>query len=299
MRRFALGAGGLLLVAGVLAAFSTCGGGSGSGRGPTTPGVPVVTASPTPTPVPTPAPPLSASCARLGPGDPNATCGSGRETFLSDVEDAISTLQSQHPEIFAGDQIVNLGAYYVGLIKILDHQSLCAAFDGEELGVKSSNDFSDVFKLHTSRGLLRTGPRSYLGTCHPAVIPAAQGPLPPSPAGCPLPPSTYVACGKPAPQFFDDVSGAVNQLLTEQPQLFDFKDIQPGTDWPKIVDIKAYYQAIFAILEKKGYCVIFDGEEIEVKRTNDFTEHYKIDYSNAYVRTGKGIYRGACYPAAF
>ncbi len=299
MREFAFRAGGLLLVAGVLATSNMCGGGSTSGRGPTAPGTPVVTASPTPTPAPTPEPPLSASCARLGPGDPAAKCGNGRETFLPEVEDAIQTLQSEHAGIFNGNEIVNLGAYYVGIIKILDGQGLCAYFDGEELGVKNSNDFSDVFKLHTSRGLLRTGPKSYLGTCQPAVIPAAQGPLPPSPAGCSLPPSTYVACGKPAPQFFDDVSGAINQLLTEQPQLFDFKDIQPGTDWPKIVDIKAYYQAIFAILKNKGYCVIFDGEEIEVKRTNDFTEHYKIDYSNSYVRTGAGIYRGACYPAAF
>ena len=297
LRRFALRAGGLLLVAGVLATFSTCGGGSAS-RGPTTPGIPV-TPSPTPTPAPTPDPPLSASCARIGPGDPNAACGSGRETFLSDVEEAISTLQSEHPAIFAGDQIVNLGAYYVGLIKILDREGLCAAFDGEELGVKNSNNFSDVFKLHTSRGLLRTGPKSYLGTCRPAVIPATQRPLPPSPAGCSLPPSTYIACGKPAPQFFKDVSGAVDQLLKEQPQLFDFKDIQRGTDWPRIVDIKGYYQAVFGILNGKGYCVIFDGEEIEVKRTNDFTEHYKIDYSNSYVRTGSGTYRGACYPAAF
>ena len=45
--------------------------------------------------------------------------------------------------------------------------------------------------------------------------------------------------------------------------------------------------------------LIFDGEEIQLKRTNEFTEHYKIDYSNAYVRTGPGTLRGTCYPAAF
>jgi hypothetical protein len=44
---------------------------------------------------------------------------------------------------------------------------------------------------------------------------------------------------------------------------------------------------------------LFDGEEIEVKRTNEFSEHYDVNYADEYIRTGPGIYRGACYPAAF
>ena len=52
-------------------------------------------------------------------------------------------------------------------------------------------------------------------------------------------------------------------------------------------------------LSSKGYCAFFDGEEIQLKRTNDFTEHYDVNYSDKYIRTGSGIYRGSCYPAAF
>ena len=36
-----------------------------------------------------------------------------------------------------------------------------------------------------------------------------------------------------------------------------------------------------------------------MKRTNDFSEHYDINYKDEYVRRGNGSYRGACYPAAF
>jgi len=53
------------------------------------------------------------------------------------------------------------------------------------------------------------------------------------------------------------------------------------------------------ILVAKGYCALFDGEEIAVKRTNEFSEQYDVNHSDRYLRTGPGSYRGSCYPAAF
>ena len=41
------------------------------------------------------------------------------------------------------------------------------------------------------------------------------------------------------------------------------------------------------------------GEEIQVKRTNEFSEHFDINYADVYVRRGPGTYRSSCYPAAF
>lgn len=290
-------AGVLACVVVALAALDRCGGGGQSaGHSPTVPIAPTV---PAPTPVPT-NPPLSASCAKLPAGNPNAACNSDTPTFLNDVEDAIDTLRREQPGLFDGDVVQNVGAYYVGIIKILDRKGLCAGFDGEELGVKTSNDYNDQFKILTSRNIVRTGPRCFLGTCYPAAFPAPQGPLPPPPAGCPLASSQSIACGKePQPAFYDDVEAAIEKVLNDDPQLFDFTQHVPATDWPLITDISAYYQAVIKILNGKGYCVIFDGEEIQVKRTNELTEHFKIDYSNAYVRKGPGIYRGSCYPAAF
>ena len=53
------------------------------------------------------------------------------------------------------------------------------------------------------------------------------------------------------------------------------------------------------VLAGKGYCGKFDGEEIQIKHSNDFTEHYDINYADKYIRRGFGIFRGSCYPAAF
>jgi len=288
--------GRLLGAAMALATLSVCGGGdSGSGSGPTVPIPPVPT--PTPAPAPGVGAPLSASCARMGLGDPKASCRTEAATFLGDVNQAIDSLRSQRPDIFDGDRVLNSGAYYVGLIKLLDQEGLCTGTDGEEFGVKSSNDYSDVFDLLTAKSQVR---RFYVGTCYPAIFPEAEATLPPPPAGCNLPSSRLVACGVDGEgRYTGDVTGAIDQMLKEKPQLFDFDDINPGTNWPRLKDANAYQQGVVDILVKKGYCAIFDGEEITVKRTNDFTEHFDINYSDRYVRNGPGTYRGSCYPAAF
>jgi len=36
-----------------------------------------------------------------------------------------------------------------------------------------------------------------------------------------------------------------------------------------------------------------------VKRTNEFSESFDINYQDKYVRAGPGIYQSACYPAQF
>jgi hypothetical protein len=142
--------------------------------------------------------------------------------------------------------------------------------------------------------------RYFVGTCYPSVIPLGRAPLGSTPAGCSLPPSREISCGDlDSGTFYDDVSGAVDQLLKTRTELFDFADVNPGSEWPRVRDMAAYHQGVIDILNKKGYCGLFDGEEIQVKRTNAFSEHYDINYADRYIRTGSGIYRGSCYPAAF
>lgn len=278
--------------------LGSCGGpgGSATGGGPTIP-LPATPAA-TPTPTATAAPVLSASCARLPAGTASPTsCRTEAPTFLADVEEAIDTLRGEQPGLFEGNQVLNVGAYYVGLIKILDRKGLCADFDGEELGVTNTRDYSDVFDVQTARNEVR---RFYVGTCYPALVPISRGTPAPSPAGCSLPPSKEIACGREADgRFHGDVEAGISQLLKSRPELFDLADVNPGTDWPRVKDMSAYHAALVAHLAGKGYCAFFDGEEIQVKRTNDFTEHYDVNYSDKYIRTGSGIYRGSCYPAAF
>jgi hypothetical protein len=288
-------------VAAAALTLCVCGGGGGatSGTGPTVPVTP--THSATPTSAPTPDPPLSMSCTRLPAGNPNAPCKYESATFQADVDDAIRTLQGEQPQIFNDNTVMSVGPYYVGLIKILDRKGLCAQFDGEELAVTNTSAYSDQYQVMTSKQIARFGPSSYRATCYPAVVPVAQGALPPPPAGCPLPSSREVACSREPSGgvYFQDVSDAIVQIQKDKPELFDFTQTQPGTDWPRLKDLDAYLNGVVQILVKKGYCAQVQ-EELMVKRgSNAFNEQYKIDYSYQYIRTGAGIYRSSCYPAAF
>ncbi len=273
--------------------LTVCGG--KDSRSPSQPSVPV-TPSATPIPPPTPPPPLSASCAKLPAAADKYTCSTEHPSFLNEVNEAIDTVKTEHPEAFDGETVKNVGLYIVEVIKAIDKMGICADFDGEELGVATSHNFNDQYDILTAKSQIR---RYFVGSCYPSVIPVARRKLGGIPGGCNLSPSREISCGDPAPTFDGDVAGAIDQLLKTKPQLFDFNDIAPRTDWPAVKDMPAYYQGIIDILVAKGYCALFDGEEIEIKRTNDFSEHYDVNYSDKYVRTGPGSYRGSCYPAAF
>jgi hypothetical protein len=291
MRFFATRPCGITALALAALSLGTCGGGKGDA-----PTVPVVPTPPPPAAGPTPEPPLSASCERLPLGSEQATCRREGSSFLGDVIDAIDVLKGERPEYFRGDTVVDLGGYYVGLIRILDRKGLCAAYDGEELAVKNTNDFSEQHKVLTSWNEVR---RAYMLTCYPAVFPLARSNPGPSPTGCVLPPSSEVACGRPAPLFLDDVEATLGQVMKQKPELFDFDQLASGTDWPLVRDLTAYHLAVVEALAGKGYCAKFDGEEIQLKRSNELSEHYDVNYADRYVRRGPGSFRSRCYPAAF
>jgi hypothetical protein len=279
-------------------ALGYCGGGSGAG--PTIPPVPPVT-TPTPAPTPTADPPISQSCAKLPPGSVGGRCETERSEYQEIVDRAIRTLQGEQPAIFEGDQVLSIGAYYVGLIKILDRQGLCASTDGEELGVTDRASSNEQFDVLSAQSRARFGPVSYRGTCSPSAVPIPPGaPIPP-PAGCALPSSREIACGRePHGRYYADVEAAIEQIQKDRPELFDFNDWAQGTRWPAVRDLNAYIQGVIDILTKKGYCARNDGEELAIKHgSNTISEQYDIDFQHKYIRTGPGIYRLTCYPAAF
>jgi len=262
---------------------------------PSQPSVPVVPTA-TPIPAPTPQPPLSASCAKLPAAAEKYTCYTPNSEFKPEVNEAIDSVMSEHPAAFDGDRVKNVGLYIVEVIKALDKMGICGDFDGEELGVATSHNFNEQWDILTAKSQVR---RKYVGNCYPSVIPVAHRKLGGIPGGCNLPPSREITCGDPAPAFNAVVGGAIDELLKTKPELFDFKDIAPRTNWPAVKDMHAYNQGIIDILVAKGYCGLFDGAEIAVKQTNDFSEQYDINFQDKYVRTGPGSYRGSCYPAAF
>lgn len=292
---------GLVAVAVGALALGHCGGG-GSGDGPTGPPIPPVTIpTPTPAPSPTSDPPISQSCAKLPAGNPNAPCHTDTSEYQQVVDRAIRTLQGEQPAIFDGDQVLSIGAYYVGLIKVLDRQGLCADTDGEELGVTDGASSNEQFDVLSAQSRARFGPMSYRVTCTPSTVPIDLGALPPAPASCPLPSSREIACGQePEARYLGHVEAAVAQIQKDKPELFDFNDFVQGTGWPAVKDINAYHQGVVEILIKKGYCARFDGEEIAIKQgSNTFSEQYDVNFQDKYIRTGNGIYRVSCYPAAF
>jgi hypothetical protein len=290
---------GVVLLVVAASILSVCGGGGGAttANGPTVP----VTPTATPIPAPTAAPPLSTACTRLPAGNAAAACRTESATFQAEVDDAIRTLQVEQAPIFNDNEVLSVGQYYVGLIKILDRKGLCARFDGEELAVTNTHDFSDQYHVMASNRLVRIGPQSYRVTCYPAALPLADGALPPPPAGCSLPSSHEVACSRDnsGGVYLDDVLAAIAQVQRDKPDLFDFTQVNPGTNSPKLKDLDGYLASVVQILAKQGYCAQVQ-EELQIKRgSNTFSEQYKIDYSYQYVRTGSGIYRSSCYPAAF
>lgn len=266
---------------------------------PSAPTTPLPSIAPTPSAPPTPLPPLSASCARLGAGAKDSRCPAEQPSFLNEVDQSLSLLRGQRPDLFGpGDQVTSTGQFIIGMIKNLDAMGLCAGWDGEELAVKNSDAFNDQYDILTSNNVVRFGKGAYRTTCYPAAFPL-DGRQPAATPGCSLPPSVELTCGREVGKFVADVDGAIGTTLKEKPQLFDFNDRAAATENPKILDRDGYVNAIIGLLTAKGYCSRWDGTELQIKNTSNFSEQYAIILSDGWVRRGDGAYRTTCWPAAF
>ena len=141
----------------------------------------------------------------------------------------------------------------------------------------------------------------------PLPTPSASTPAPtptplPSPtatpgaSACPLGKGTASAsCARHNGRFVGDVDSALDQVLRDQPALFDLGD--PSN--PRVRDSAGYYAAVVRNLQAAGFCANYDGAEVQVKNTNDFSEQYDVLLSDGAVRRGNGAYRLTCQPASF
>jgi hypothetical protein len=133
---------------------------------------------PTPAPTPTPAPAPSASCPLPAGGGSGRDCPRESPSFLGQVGAAIDDLVARSPELFdtsdakCGNcyRVLDAGAFVDQLVQGVVRQGLCAAYDGEELAVKRTNDFNDQYDVLTGDGYLRRGEGSYTATCRPAAF---------------------------------------------------------------------------------------------------------------------------------
>jgi hypothetical protein len=278
-------------------------GGSDTPSASTSPTPPPV-AVPTPTPIPTPNLPGQANCSKLPMGtEVGVRCDMSGATLQAELDQAVAEVRRDQPGIFeetsGGTLILSPGRFFVGVIDNLDKKGLCAGFDSEEIQIKNSNAFNDQYHLRTSRGYLRTGPSVYRATCFPAAFPLPPPPFQPN-NGCKLASSREVTCSREADYFYlADVERSIDDVMRQHPEVFDFGVRAPGTDWPGVRNMDGYHQLVVQSLIAKGYCAIFDSEEIQIKKENRFTEHYDIHLGDGYVRRGEGAYRSTCWPAAF
>lgn len=134
----------------------------------------------------------------------------------------------------------------------------------------------------------------------PAPSPSARPDFPPALPPCPLPPGggSGERCPYDLPNFALPVNEAIAIVENEHPELFDFRKSRGGLSY-LVVDPDRYTAGVAYVLSTRGFCAIWDGEEIAMKNTNAFNEQYDILTFEGYVRWGAGAYQSTCYPAWF
>jgi hypothetical protein len=135
----------------------------------------------------------------------------------------------------------------------------------------------------------------------PAPTPAPTPPPAPTPApnqSCTPGPGSGLNCPRTSPSFLGEVTAAIDTLGQQQPDLFNFNDQRGAGGW-LVLDPVRYHWAVVEILNSRGLCATYDGEEIAVKNGNGFSDQYDIHLSSGHVRRGDGSYMATCTPAWF
>ena len=124
-----------------------------------------------------PPPPTGQGCS-IPPGQWNENCSMQTQTFLGRVEAAIDEVIATRPQYFnksrtrggCGNcyQVVDPTGYVNAVAQAITKNGVCGYYDGEELGVKNSNQFNDQFDILTSDMFIRRQGGSYRSTCRPA-----------------------------------------------------------------------------------------------------------------------------------
>ncbi len=167
----------------LLTVFSSCGGNDSTPTATT----PVATATPTPPPTTTlPALGQGLACglARMPEcgatggnpaGDPPGVYGccrarSGGGQWAPIIQESIDKLKNEQPALFGeSNRVLDRVAYMNGVARILERDfRVCAVpgFPGDEVAVKTANDFSEQYDIFTSDSKSRYP--GYQVTCQPA-----------------------------------------------------------------------------------------------------------------------------------
>jgi hypothetical protein len=121
---------------------------------------------------------------------------------------------------------------------------------------------------------------------------------------CPLPPSSNPGSWEPngcarltgrmAGRLAAQVNAAMDRVLVERPDLFNFQDMNGGN--PRVLDRQAYHVAVVSALSDLGVCGNIEKEEIAIKNTNEFNEQWNIWTSSGFTWRK---YETTCTPSWF
>lgn len=286
----------------------------GSNTSAASPSTPSAAPAPTTSAPVAPAAPTSslpASCRPLPPATgTSAGCRQEASDFLRAVTDAVSAAQGStavDPDTKETYAVVQNGliqsptAYLKLIVDALDRQGLCAVYDGEELNVRTSNGYNELFDVITGTGGSWT---KYMSTCSPATpIPAIVTPPNLDPE-CRLAPSKDTYCDRLPPQYEGDMSSALDELIAQDqklanPLVFDFGSRAPGTSSGfKVANVPLYFSELRKKMRTRGYCSIQGGDdELLIKKgTNRLSEHWDLLSGEGY---SLRLLAATCHDAAF
>ena len=139
---------------------------------------PTPTTTPTPSPTPTPSTPTGGSCDLPASNPSNPKCTDETAKLLGEVDSALTAVTKSRPDIFDFNDkkcencyyVKNVSAYLTQVVKQLNALGVCAQYDGEEMAVKDSNNYSEQYDILLASGHMRRGAGSYRGVCRPALF---------------------------------------------------------------------------------------------------------------------------------
>jgi hypothetical protein len=128
----------------------------------------------------------------------------------------------------------------------------------------------------------------------PVGTPAPASLLPASCRALPAAIGTPAGCRQDVPDFLravtDAVTAAQNALVTDP----DTREVYPLVRNSQIESPNAYLKLIVDALDKQGLCAVYDGEELNVRNTIAYNEHFDIitGTGGSWIR-----YMSTCSPA--
>jgi hypothetical protein len=90
------------------------------------------------------------------------------------------------------------------------------------------------------------------------------------------------------------VARAVDETVAAHPEAFE-----PHPLGLRVLSPGKLLVGVIESLDRQGICADFDGEEIQVKTSNDLNDQYHLITSNFILRRGESSYRSTCFPASF